>query len=99
MGSPKFPRSPSEDMPRSETPVVSHPRANTRLRLLPSGGSRPSACPLHTLRDILWSTILSIARLDHAACILVPSSFVRPLRGVHVEFPTDLRARRSSGGA
>jgi hypothetical protein len=78
MGSPKFPRSPSEDMPRSETPVGSHPRANTRLRLLPSGCSRPSACPLHTLRDILWSTILSIARRDHAACILVPSSFVRP---------------------
>ena len=29
---------------------------------------------------------------------LVPSSFVRPVLGVHVEFPTDLRAKRSSGG-
>lgn len=39
------------------------------------------------------STIISISRLNHAACIFSPSSFVRPLLGLHVEFPTDLRAR------
>ena len=39
------------------------------------------------------STILSISELNHAACILAPASFVRPLLGLHVAFPTDLRAR------
>jgi hypothetical protein len=47
---------------------------------------------------ILLTTTLPISGLHHAACILVPSSFVRPLLGVHVEFTTDLLARRWSGG-
>jgi hypothetical protein len=54
--------------------------------------------PLHVLRVILVSTIIKISGLHHAACILVPSSFVRPLLGVHVEFTTDRLARRWSGG-
>ena len=42
-GSPKFPRSPSEDMPRSQTPVVSYALALARPGLLPSGACKPSA--------------------------------------------------------
>src|SRR5712691_4950827 len=34
--------------------------------------------PLHVLRVLLLSTIIKIAGLHHAACILVPSSFIRP---------------------
>ena len=55
--------------------------------------------PLRTaLRDILLSTTIPISGLYHAACILAPSSFVRPLLGWHVAFAPDLLARRSSGG-
>ena len=42
-GSPKFPSSPSEDMPRSQTPVVSYALAITYPGLLPSGACKPSA--------------------------------------------------------
>ena len=55
--------------------------------------------PLPTaLRDILLSTTILISGLNHAACMLVPSSSVLPLLGLHVEVTTDLLARRSSGG-
>jgi hypothetical protein len=50
--------------------------------------------PLKLLRDILLSTTIHISGLNHAACILAPSSFVRPLLGWHVEFAPDLLARR-----
>ena len=43
---------------------------------------------------ILLTTTLHISGLYPAACFLVPSSFVRPLLGVHVEFAPDLLARR-----
>ncbi len=42
-GSPTFPRSPSGCMPRSQTPVVSCPRAISHAGLLPSGACTPSA--------------------------------------------------------
>lgn len=42
-GSPKFPSSPSEDMPRSQTPVVSCALAITHPGLLPSSHWTPSA--------------------------------------------------------
>jgi hypothetical protein len=42
-GSPKFPSSPSEDMPRSQTPVVSCTLALARPGLLPSSACKPSA--------------------------------------------------------
>src|SRR5262249_3829237 len=64
---------------------------------LPVVGDRRLS-PLHTVRDILLSTMIGISGLHHAACLLGPSSFVRPLLGMHVEFPTDLRVRLSSGG-
>ena len=42
-GAPKFPSSPSEDMPRSQTPVVSCALAKTHPGLLPSSHWKPSA--------------------------------------------------------
>src|SRR5713101_7955423 len=42
-GSPTFPRSPCEDMPRSQTPVVSCALALSHPGLLPSGACKPSA--------------------------------------------------------
>ena len=51
--------------------------------------------PLATLlRDILLSTTLHVSGLNHAACILAPSSSILPLLGVHVEFAPDRLARR-----
>jgi len=45
---------------------------------------------------ILLTTTLHISGLYPAACFLVPSSFVRPLLGVHVEFAPDLLASLDS---
>src|SRR6266436_107781 len=42
-GSPKFPSSPCEDMPRSQTPVVSCALALPHAGLLPSSACKPSA--------------------------------------------------------
>jgi hypothetical protein len=44
-GSPTFPSSPSEDMPRSQTPVVSCALAMAHPGLLPSSACKPSASP------------------------------------------------------
>jgi hypothetical protein len=85
-------------MPRSQTPVVSCALALAHPGLLPSGHWKPSAFPSVPLKDILVSTTLLISGLNHAACIFVPSSSVRPLLGVHVDVTTDLLARLSSDG-
>jgi hypothetical protein len=66
--------------------------------LLPSGPCTPSAFPRYDLRTILLTTTLPISGLHHAAYMLVPSSFVRPLLGVHVDFTPDLLARLWAGG-
>ena len=49
---------------------------------------------LDTAEAILVTTTLHISGLNDAACLLAPSSFVRPLLGWHVEFAPDLLARR-----
>ena len=50
--------------------------------------------PLHpALRDILLSTTILIAGLNHAACLFVPSSSLLPSLGVHVDITPDLLAR------
>src|SRR5712692_9146489 len=55
--------------------------------------------PLRTpWRAILLSTTLRISGLHHAACLLAPSSFVRPWLGVHVACAPDRLARLWSGG-
>jgi hypothetical protein len=71
-------------------PATHHNAAGTAaFRLLETVGF-----PLYTpVRDILRSTMIGISGLHHAACLLGLSSFVRPLLGMHVEFPTDLRVR------
>ena len=48
-GSPTFPSSPCEDMPRSQTPVVSYALAIAHLGLLPSSHWTPSASHNATL--------------------------------------------------
>ena len=71
-------------------PPTHHNAAGTAaFRLLETVGF-----PSCTMCEVfLLSTIIGISGLHHAACLLGPSSFVRPLLGVHVEFPTDLRVR------
>ena len=93
-GSPKFPRSPSEDMPRSQTPVVSCALASVAHRIVAFRRMQTVGFCLDAAEAILLTTTLHISGLHHAACFLVPSSFVRPLLGWHVEFATDLLARR-----
>ena len=44
------------------------------------------------------STTLCFSGLHHAACLLAPSSSVRPWLGVHVECAPDRLARLGSGG-
>ena len=98
-GSPKFPSYPSEDMPRSQTPVVSCALASVAPRIVAFRRLQTVGFPLRTaLRDILLSTTIHISGLNHAACLLAHSSFVLPLLGWHVECATDLLARLSSGG-
>ncbi len=63
---------------------------------LPATGNRRLS-PLYSRESILSSTILLFSGLDHAACLLVPSSSVRPWLGGHVDVTPDLLARRSSG--
>ena len=85
-------------MPRSQTPVVACTLALSHPGLLPAGHCTPSAFPRYGLRTILWTTTLHISGLHHAAYILVPSSFVLPWLGVHVDCTPDLLARLWSGG-
>jgi hypothetical protein len=49
--------------------------------------------PASSREVILMTTTIHISGLNHAACILVSPSFVLPLPGWHVGFPTDLLAR------
>ena len=64
---------------------------------LPATGNR-RLCLDTTLRTISLTTTLHISGLNHAAYILVPSSFALPLLGLHVDFTPDLLARLWSGG-
>lgn len=74
-----------------------HSPKRTQDCCLPVSGNRRLS-PHTTLRVILLSTTIHISGLNHAAYILAPSSFVRPLLDVHVEFAPDLLARLESGG-
>src|SRR5712691_4604998 len=86
-GSPKFPSSPSEDMPRSQTPVVSSILAKTHLGLLPSSACKPSA-------DHNYTHFGAPSRG-------LPSRYTRLRTAPYGEargFATDLLARRGSDG-
>jgi hypothetical protein len=97
-GSPTFPSYPSEDMPRSQTPVVSCALAAVAPRIVAFRRLQTVGFDLGTAEAILLTTTLHISGLHHAACLLAHSSFVRPSLGWHVEFAPDLLARLSSGG-
>jgi hypothetical protein len=68
-GSPEFPGHPSERMPRSQTPAVSHPLAIAQTGLLPS-----RQCTLSALdpvsRTYPLTTIIHFSEFNHAACAL-----------------------------
>ena len=88
-GSPKFPSSPCEDMPRSQTPVVSCALAIAHPGLLPSSACKPSA-------------FLFIHDSTHfgAPSRGLPSRYPRLRTAPYGEargFATDLLARLSSG--
>ncbi len=68
-GSPEFPGYPCEHMPRSQTPVVSHPLALAGIGLLPS-----SRCMLSALgpfaRTYPLTTTIHFSEFNDAACAL-----------------------------
>src|SRR5262245_21636136 len=97
-GPPKVPRDPSEDMPRSQTPVVSWALACIAHRLAAVRRMPTVGCRLDAAEAILLTTTLHIAGLHTAACLLAPSRFARPLLGGHVEFATARLARLEAGG-
>ena len=97
-GSPKFPSYPSEDMPRSQTPVVSCALACIAHRIVAFRCLQTVGFCLDLAEAILLTTTIHISGLNHAAYLLAHSRFVLPLLGWHVEFATDLLARLSSGG-
>jgi hypothetical protein len=93
-GSPKFPSYPSEDMPRSQTPVVSCALASIAHRIVAFRRMQTVGFGLDAAEAILLTTTIHISGLNDTACLLAHSSFVRPLLGWHAEFTTDLLARR-----
>ena len=97
-GSPTFPSYPSEDMPRSQTPVVSCALAAVAPRIVAFRRLQTVGFDLDTAEAILLTTTLHISGLNHAAYLLAHSSFVLPLLGWHVEFATDRLARLWSDG-
>ena len=68
-GSPEFPGYPCEHMPRSQTPVVSHPLAIARTGLLPSSGCIPSALG-SVARTYPLTTTIHFSEFNDAACAL-----------------------------
>ena len=81
-------------MPRSQTPVVSCALACIAPRMAAFRCLQTVGFYRDTAEAILVTTTLHISGLNDAACLLAHSSFVRPLLGWHVEFATDLLARR-----
>ena len=92
-GSPTFPSYPSEDMPRSQTPVVSCALASVAHRIVAFRRLQTVGFDLDTAEAILLTTTLHLSGLNHAAYLLAHSSFVLPLLGWHVEFAPDRLAR------
>ncbi len=84
-------------MPWSKTPVVTRILALTHPGLLPSACCKASAFIPHS-GIILMDHNYTFFGAQYRACTLVPSSFVLPLPGLHVDFSTDLVANRWSGG-
>ena len=98
-GSPTFPSDPSADMPRSQTPGVSWALAAVAHRMAACRRLHPVGLCLETAEAIRVTTTLQMSGLHDAACLLAPSSFVRPFLGGHVACAPDRLARRSAGGS
>jgi hypothetical protein len=97
-GSPTFPRDPSADMPRSQTPVVSWALAAVAHRIVAFRCVHTVGLCLDAAEALLLTTTLPISGRNDAACLLAHSGFVRPLLGWHAACTPDRLARRSSGG-
>ena len=100
-GSPKFPSYPFEHMPWSKTPVVTPALAISCRGLLPSVKSRTSAFSGTQHAEcliILTDHNYTFFGAQYRAYTLVPSSFVLPLPGLHVNFSTEPVANLYSGG-
>jgi hypothetical protein len=82
-GAPKFPSSPSADMPRSPTLVVSCALAAIAHRIVAFRRMPTVGLCLDAAEAILLTTTLHMSGLNAAACLLAHSSFVRPLLGWH----------------
>ena len=80
--------------PLHQTPVVSCALACIAPRIAAFRCLQTVGFYLDTAEAILVTTTLPLSGLNDAACLLAHSSFVRPLLGWHVEFATDLLARR-----
>ena len=80
-------------MPRSQTPVVSCALACIARRIVAFRCLQTVGFCRDPAAAILLTTTLHISGLNDAACLLAPSSFVRPLLGWHVEFAPDRLAR------
>ena len=96
-GSPKFPSYPFEHMPWSKTPVVSFMLAISHIGLLPSAQSKASAFLPHS-GSYPNDHNYTFFGAQYRAYTLVPSSFVLPLPGLHVDFSTEPVANLYSGG-
>jgi hypothetical protein len=75
-------------MPRSQTPVVSCALACIVHRIVAFRRMQTVGFCLDAAEAILLTTTLPISGLNDAACLLAPSSFVRPLLDWHVEVAT-----------
>ena len=93
-GSLKFPDYPFENLPRSQlqTPVVSYKLTISLIGLLPSERIKAVGF-IRRLADYLMTTTIHFSGLGDATCFLDPSSFVRSLLSLHVEFTTTLLVR------
>ena len=77
-GSPTFPSDRLDDMPRSQTPVVSWALAIACSGLQPSGACKPSAFSALLLRVSSRTTTLPISGTYHAAYHLAPPGSAPP---------------------
>jgi hypothetical protein len=77
-GAPTFPRDPSADMPRAQTPGVSWALAAVAPRSAAFRRLHTVGCCLDTAEALLVTTTLQIAGRNDAAGLLAPSSCVRP---------------------
>ena len=84
--------------PLHKTPVVSLSLAIAQPGLLPSAQSNASAFTCTAGLSSLMDHNYTFFGAQYRACTLVPSSFVLPLPGLHVDFSTDLVASLWSGG-